>query len=55
MKGIVLQSGCTACHGSVDVIDATVKARLAEEYPHDQATGYVAGQVRGGVSIKRPL
>lgn len=55
MKGIVLQSGCVACHGGSDVIDETVKARLAEDYPHDQATGYTAGQVRGGVSIKRPL
>ena len=55
MKGIVLQSGCVACHGTADVIDGTVKARLAKEYPHDQATGYVAGQVRGGVSIKRAL
>lgn len=55
MKGIVLQSGCTACHGTADVIDTTVKARLTEEYPHDLGTGYVAGQVRGGVSIKRAL
>ncbi|MBI5007296.1 MAG: DUF3365 domain-containing protein [Nitrosomonadales bacterium] len=55
MKGIVLQSGCVACHGTDDAVDMTVKARLKEEYPHDKATGYVAGQVRGGVSIKRAL
>ena len=55
MKGIVLQQGCVACHGASDAIDATVKASLAADYPHDQATGYSAGQVRGGVSIKRPL
>lgn len=55
MKGIVLQSGCTSCHGTDDVVDATVKTRLKEEYPNDRATGYVAGQVRGGVSIKRAL
>lgn len=55
MKGIVLQSGCTSCHGTDDAVDVTVKARLKEDYPHDRATGYVAGQVRGGVSIKRPL
>ncbi len=55
MKGIVLQPGCVACHGPSDAIDASVKARLAEEYPHDQATGYTPGQLRGGVSIKRPL
>jgi hypothetical protein len=55
MKGIVLQPGCVACHGSKDEISPAVQARLAEEYPHDQATGYKPGQLRGGVSIKRPL
>lgn len=55
MKGIVLQQGCVACHGTSDVIDDTVKASLAADYPHDQATGYAPGQVRGGASIKRPL
>jgi len=53
MKGIVLQPGCVACHG--DAIDDTVKASLAADYPHDRATGYAPGQVRGGASIKRPL
>ncbi len=55
MKGIVMQQGCVACHGTTDVLDGSVKARLSEDYPHDQATGYAAGQVRGGVSIKRSL
>lgn len=55
MKGIVLQPGCVTCHGTSDMIDSAVKARLAAEYPHDQATGYTPGQLRGGVSIKRPL
>lgn len=55
MKGIVLQPGCVACHGASNMIDAAVKARLAEDYPHDQAIGYAPGQVRGGVSVKRPL
>jgi len=55
MKGIVLQPGCLACHGPADGIDEAVKARLLKDYPHDQATGYSVGQVRGGVSIKRPL
>jgi hypothetical protein len=53
MKAIVLQQGCVACHGTADKISEGVKVRLGAEYPHDQATGYVAGQLRGGVSIKR--
>ncbi|MHB1115745.1 Tll0287-like domain-containing protein [Sideroxydans sp.] len=55
MKGIVLQPGCVACHGGSGDISPAVQARLAEDYPHDQATGYKPGQLRGGVSIKRPL
>ncbi len=55
MKAIVLQQGCVACHGSAEQIPDGVKARLAEEYPHDRATGYGVGQIRGAVSIKRPL
>lgn len=55
MKGIVLQPGCVACHGSENEISPAVKVRLGEEYPHDQATGYKPGELRGGVSIKRRL
>lgn len=55
MKGIVLQPGCVACHGKPEQISDDVKAQLSGSYPHDQATGYEPGQVRGGVSIKRPL
>lgn len=55
MKGIVLQQGCVVCHGPGELMSPKVKARLAEDYPHDQATGYSPGQLRGGVSIKRRL
>lgn len=55
MKAIALQPGCVACHGTPEQISDNVKARLSENYPHDQATGYSAGQIRGAVSIKRPL
>ena len=55
MKGIVLQPGCVACHGSESDLSPAVKTRLSEEYPHDQATGYKPGDLRGGVSIKRRL
>ena len=55
MKAIPVQAGCVACHGSAEQIPDSVKARLSEEYPHDKATGYSVGQIRGAVSIKRPL
>lgn len=52
-KAMVTQPVCLTCHGE-NIADG-VKARLAAEYPHDKATGYGAGMVRGIVSIKRPL
>lgn len=55
MKGAVLQPGCVTCHGIPEQIPDNVKARLAKDFPHDQATGHAPGQVRGGISIKRPL
>lgn len=55
MKAIALQPGCVTCHGTPEQMPDAVKARLAEEYPNDKATGYSAGQLRGAISIKRPL
>lgn len=46
---------CLGCHGPVAGMDATLKARLAENYPQDQAVGYGLGQIRGILSVKRPL
>lgn len=55
MKAIALQQGCVACHGTDEQRPDSVKARLSEDYPHDKATGYSVGQIRGAVSIKRAL
>lgn len=55
MKAIPVQDVCLKCHGSDDTMAPNVKDALKAEYPHDKATGYTLGQVRGGFSIKRPL
>ncbi len=55
LKGIVLQPGCVSCHGKSEELSDAVKASLAADYPHDQATGYAPGQLRGGLSIQRKL
>lgn len=55
MKALPVQPVCTTCHGAAESIPEGVKARLASEYPHDKATGYAPGMIRGGISIKRPL
>lgn len=55
MKAIPVQPLCLTCHGMIDSIPDPVKARLATDYPHDRATGYALGQIRGAVTIKRSM
>jgi hypothetical protein len=55
MKAIPVQPLCLTCHGTEGTIPDAVKERLKAEYPHDKATGYAIGQIRGAVTIKRPL
>jgi len=55
MKALPVTEVCLMCHGPVDSLNATLKAKLAENYPHDQATGYSKGQIRGALTVKRPL
>lgn len=55
MKAIPVTEVCIACHGPADKIADPVKARFAQDYPHDRALGYSIGQVRGAFTVKRPL
>lgn len=55
MKAIPLQDACLKCHGTDEVRAQPAKDALAADYPHDKATGYTLGQLRGAVTIKRPL
>ena len=55
MKAIGVKSQCLACHGDPASMKKEVKALLQERYPHDQAKSYKVGDLRGAVSIKRPL
>ncbi len=55
MKAIGVKPLCLTCHGSAEQISAEVKAVLEAEYPHDRATGYRPGDLRGAFSIKWPL
>ena len=54
-KAIVLQTQCLACHGTAAQLAPGVADKLKAIYPHDQATGYAPGQLRGAVVISRPL
>lgn len=55
MKALPVQDVCVKCHGPGDQITSEVKAKLAEIYPDDKATGYKRGQIRGALTVKRPL
>jgi hypothetical protein len=53
MKAIPVDSVCMACHG--ETIAEPVRAVLAEKYPHDAATGYKPGELRGAFTMTKIL
>src|SRR5574341_235972 len=55
LRPIIVQPGCLACHGDPATFEPGVRAVLATRYPEDRATGYVAGDLRGAVSVRVPL
>ena len=44
---------CLNCHGHS--ISRDVSERIKQYYPDDMATGYSQGQIRGAVSLSKPL
>lgn len=55
VKALPTQELCLACHGAAEMVSPAVKARLGELYPDDKAVGYSPGQIRGAITLKRPL
>jgi len=55
MKALPVQEACLTCHGDAAKLTPELKAKLATLYPNDQATGYELGQIRGALTVKRPL
>lgn len=55
MKALPVAPLCVNCHGPSDKLAAGIRERLAKDYPSDRATGYAPGQIRGAITIKRPL
>jgi hypothetical protein len=53
MKAIPTAGLCLQCHGTA--IAPEVSARLDELYPHDRATGYSEGAIRGAFVVTRQL
>jgi hypothetical protein len=46
---------CLLCHGAPDKLAPGVADALKELYPHDQATGYAIGDLRGAISVRIPI
>ena len=55
LKAIGVQPLCLACHGGPEALAPGVRERLAADYPHDRATGYAPGQLRGAFTVRRAL
>lgn len=55
IKALPTQGLCLNCHGGSENISAQVKAQIAKTYPNDLAVGYQEGQIRGALTVKRPL
>ena len=53
MKAIPTQEICLQCHG--ENLHGEVVEQLANHYPHDQATGFAVGDIRGAFTIEVPL
>ncbi len=55
LQAIPLGGVCVSCHGPEEKLAPEVRETLAERYPHDRATGYQVGELRGAFSIQQPL
>ncbi len=55
IRAIPVGQVCISCHGASESIEPGLRAELSKSYPKDQATGYVVGQIRGALTVKRPL
>lgn len=55
IKALPVGDVCLKCHGAEASFDPALQATLRASYPHDQATGYAKGEIRGALTVKRPL
>jgi len=53
LKPILIQAECLNCHGDENDIMPEVKQLIAKEYSTDKAIGYMIGDLRGAVSVKK--
>ncbi len=54
VKAIPTQAVCLKCHGEAAGLPEQVRSALADRYPHDQATGFREGDIRGVIWAEVP-
>ena len=52
LKAIPTGPVCLSCHG--ETLPAAIQERLDATYPHDRATGFTVGDLRGAFSVSWP-
>ncbi len=55
VKALPVQPLCLSCHGNADNIPADVAAKIKTLYPEDKGVGYSVGQIRGAITIRKPI
>ncbi|MBL0142418.1 MAG: DUF3365 domain-containing protein [Betaproteobacteria bacterium] len=55
MKALPTQELCLGCHGDPAAMKPAVREKLAALYPQDKAVGYRTKEIRGAMTLKKPL
>ena len=55
MRALPVQSLCLNCHGTLEQLTPSVRQKLKDLYPDDKATGYKPGEIRGAMTIRKPV
>lgn len=55
MRALPTQELCLNCHGLPERLTPAVQERLKALYPDDKAIGYRPGEIRGAMTIRKPV
>jgi hypothetical protein len=55
MRALPTQSLCLNCHGTPEQLTPAVVEKLKALYPDDKAVGYRPGDIRGAMTIRKPV
>jgi len=55
MRALPTQPLCLSCHGLPEQLTPAVREKLKTLYPDDKAVGYRPGEIRGAMTIRKPV